>query len=230
MLAQTPLQSVDLQPGSAFFMPGGTWHSTAEQTSESLSLVVAVRAPSYLDVLQNLLAYFAGQAPSWRARTYGAWSTDPSFASAPAQELSRLLEELRARFDELTPPDAFKAWSAHGYAVGTQADYPMHLRFERYIRLPSSSVRFEDDAEPAKLRCMVTSGPTNRPRAQTVLAIEREARPVLDWILSSHAAFSARALCDALPDFDEEEVEALLGWLSRAALIRPVPAPEWDRS
>ncbi|MDF3070014.1 MAG: cupin-like domain protein [Polyangiaceae bacterium] len=230
VLSRTPLQSVALQPGSAFFMPSGTWHSTAEQATESLSLVVAVRAPSHLDVLQNLLGYYAGQAPAWRARPYGAWSSDPSVAAAPTQELSRLIEELRARLTRLSPSDAFKAWSAHGYAVGTQAEYPMHLRFERYIRLPSSSVRFEDDAQLGKVRCVVSSGPTNRPRAQTVLAVEPEARPVLDWILSSHAAFSAQSVCEALPDYDLAEVEALLNWLSRAALIRPLPAPEWDPS
>jgi hypothetical protein len=228
VLARTPLQSVELQPGSAFFMPGGTWHSTAEQASESLSLVVAVRAPSHLDILQNLLAYYAGQAPAWRARTYGGWSSDANVAAAPERELSRLLEELRDRLGQLSPKDAFKAWSAHGYAVGTQSEYPMHLRFERYIRLPNSSLRFEEDAELGKLRCVVTSGPTNRPRAQTVLAVEHEARAVVEWILASHAAFSARSVCEALPDYELEDVEALLGWLARAALIRPLPAPEWD--
>ncbi len=76
--------------------------------------------------------------------------------------------------------DAFKAWLAHGFAVGTQAEYPSTQRFERFVRLPSSSLRFEHDAASGKLRCIVHSGPTNRPQTQTVLAIEPQARPVVD--------------------------------------------------
>ncbi len=36
--------------------------------------------------------------------------------------------------------------------------------------------------------------------------------------------------CEALPDYEPEEVEQLLGWLARGALIRPLPAQEWDES
>jgi hypothetical protein len=225
---QRPFQTVDLQPGSAFFMPSGTWHTTAEQPSDSLSLVVAVRAPSHLEVLQNLLSYYAGQSPAWRARPYGAWARDADAAQPAQQELAKLMADLSQRLQRLPAADAFKAWSAHGFTVGSQSEYASHQRFERFIRLPNSSVRFEDDAALGKLRCVVHSGATNRPQAQTVLAIEHAARPVLDWILATNAAFSVQQLCSALPDYEPEEVEALLGWLARAALIRSLPAPEWD--
>jgi hypothetical protein len=223
-----PFQTLDLQPGSAFFMPSGTWHTTAEQASDSLSLVVAVRAPSRLDVLQNFLHYYASQSPAWRARAYDGWSSEPQVAEPARAELAKLLADLSVRLPRLEVADAFKAWLAHGFAAGTQAEYSSTQRFGRFIRLPNSSLRFEDDAASGKLRCIVYSGPTNRPQAQTVLAIEPQARPVVDWILASHAAFSVSALCEALPDYAAEEVEQLLGWLARAALIRPLPAPEWD--
>ena len=51
------VRSVTLRPGSAFFMPAGTWHTTAEQTEPALSLVVAVRAPSRIELLVNLRRY-----------------------------------------------------------------------------------------------------------------------------------------------------------------------------
>ena len=223
-----PFRSVDLQPGSAFFMPSGTWHTTAEQASESLSLVVAVRAPSHLELLQNLLGYYAGQSPAWRARPYGGWAGDPDLARPAELELKALISDLSERLKQLPVAGAFKAWSAHGYATGTQSEYATSRRFERYIRLPNSSLRFEDDPALGKLRCSVLSGPTNRPQAQTVLGIAHEARPVLDWILQSHAAFTVSALCEALPDYEPAEVEELLSQLARAALIRPLPAPEWD--
>jgi hypothetical protein len=225
---QLPFQTVDLRPGSAFFMPGGTWHTTAEQPSDSLSLVVAVRAPSHLDVLQNLLGYYASQSPAWRARPYGAWASEPDIAGVAETELARLIGDLSERLKRLPAADAFKAWSAHGFAIGAQSEYAINQRFERYIRLPNSSVRFEDDAALGKLRCIVSSGPTNRPQAQTVLGIAHEARPVLDWLLRSHAAFTVDALCEALPDYERVEVDELLAQLARAALIRPLPAPEWN--
>ena len=220
-------RSVDLQPGSAFFMPSGTWHTTAEQPSESLSLVVAVRAPSQLDLLQNLLSYYAGQSSAWRARPYGGWSGEPDVARVVERNLAELVRDLSERLKDVPAADAFKAWSAHGFTLGTQSQYAVNQRFERYIRLPNSSVRFEDDQALGKLRCTVLSGPTNRPQAQTVLGIAHEARPLLDWILRSRAAFTVAALCEALPDYEPAEVEDLLGQLARAALIRPVPAPEW---
>ncbi len=220
-------QSVDLLPGSAFFMPAGTWHTTAEQAGESLSLVVAIRAPSRLDVFQNFLHYYASQSPEWRARGYGGWSSEPAVALEAQAKLASLLDDLSKRLLSLRPDDAFKAWPIHGYTVGTQAEYPAELRFERFIRLPNSSLRFEEDAALGKLRCIVKSGPSNRPQAETVLAIEHHARKVVDWILASHAAFSVEELCAALPEFDGEEVRDLLGYLSQAALIRPLPAPEW---
>jgi hypothetical protein len=225
---KVPFQTVDLHPGSAFFMPAGTWHTTAEQPSDSLSLVVAVRAPSHLDLLQNLLSHYASQSPAWRARPYGGWSREPPIAGAAETELTSLMRDLSQRLARLPATDAFKAWSAHGFAIGTQSEYALSQRFERYIRLPNSSVRFEDDTALGKLRCTVSSGPTNRLQAQTVLGIAHEARPVLDWILQSHAAFTVDALCDALPDYERVEVEELLAQLARAALIRPLLAPEWN--
>jgi hypothetical protein len=226
-LLKKAFETLELEPGSCFFMPSGTWHTTAEQPSDSLSLVVAVRAPSYLDVLLNFVQYYASQTPAWRARPYGAWSRDTEVAAAPQAELSRLASDLSKRLPGLPLSEAFKAWVAHGHVVGIQAEYPSHERFARFIRIPNSSLRFEDDAALGKLRCVVLAGPTNRPPAQTVLGIEHEARPIIDWILASNAAFSVGALCTALPDFEPTEVEELLASLAGAGLIRPLLAPEW---
>jgi hypothetical protein len=220
-------ETAHLEPGSAFFMPGGTWHTTAEQESDSLSLVVAVRAPSRLDLLQNLLSYYAGQAPEWRARAYGGWANDTVESASTREALAAQMLDLAERLRDLPASNAFGAWSSHAYTVGTQAEYPRATRFERFIRLPSSSVRFEDDAALGKLRCIVLSGPTNRPQAQTVLAFHPEARVVVDFVLGTHAAFSVHEIIEKFPDFTRDDLEDLLSWLAHAALIRPLPAPEW---
>jgi hypothetical protein len=229
VLTSRDFETAHLKPGSAFFMPGGTWHTTAEQETDSLSLVVAVRAPSRLDLLQNLLRYYAGQAPEWRARSYGGWPSEGDVETHEQQSLAALMLDLGERLRTLPASDAFGAWTSHAYTVGSQTEYPRRTRFQRFIRLPNSSVRFEDDAALGKLRCIVHSGPTNRPQAQTVLAFHPEARPIVDWVLATHAAFTVNQIADLFTDFTRDDIQDLLAWLAHAALIRPLPAPEWER-
>jgi len=225
---QKNLRTLDLRPGSAFFMPSGTWHTTSDQAGDSLSVVVALRAPSNLDVVLNLVRYYASQSSAWRARSYGGWSASASLADPPQANLARLMADLAERMKALPAGDAFKAWLVHGYTVGSQTQYPATLRCERFIRLPNSSLRYADDPQTGKLRCIVRAGPTNRPQAETVLSINSEARQIVDWVLASQAQFSVAALEAAFTDFSREDLEDLLGWLARAALIRAVPAPDWD--
>jgi hypothetical protein len=79
-----------------------------------------------------------------------------------------------------------------------------------------------------RTKCIVRSGPTDRAQAETVLAISAEVRPVIDWILGTHAAFSVDDLRRQFDDCSRGDLEILLAWLSHAALIRPLPAPEWN--
>jgi hypothetical protein len=55
-----------------------------------------------------------------------------------------------------------------------------------------------------------------------------EAEPILRWILAEGRAFSVDRACERFPDFERAELQALLAQLAYAALIRPLPAPEWD--
>ena len=227
-LAARGFESVTLRPGSAFFMPGGTWHTTAGQREHALSVVVAVRAPSRLEVLLNFVRYYAGQSPAFRARPYGAWSNDADTSRAEHEALAQLGAELGQRLGALQGRDAFDALTAHGFSVGVQSEYPRNARFERYVRLPNSSVRFEDDPTPGKFRCVVLSGPTHRPQARTVLGFNVEVRPVIDWMLRERKAFGIAEVVARFPAFTRDDLFELFGWLSHAALIRPIPVPEWD--
>lgn len=220
------LTTVTLRPGSALFMPAGTWHTTAGQPDQSLSVVVVIRAPSHLALLLNLLRHYAGQSAAWRARGYGGWAAGAA-AAREQQALADLMAELAERLRSLPAADAYKAWISEAFTTGAQGQYPLDLRFARYIRLPNSSVRYAAGAAPAFLTCTVLSGPTDRPQAQTALAINDDVRPVIDWVLGTRAAFSIDEACQAFPDCERDELEALFAWLSHAALIRPVPAPPW---
>ena len=224
------LKSVTLRPGSALFMPAGTWHTTAGQPDESLSMVVVVRAPSRLALLLNLLRHYAGQSPAWRARSYGGWAGGVAAASEH-EALAALMTDLAGRLPALPADDAYKAWSSEAFTTGMQGQYPMDVRFRRYIRLPNSTLRYDTnaagDGTAELLRCTVLSGPTDRPQAQTGLAISEEVRPVIDWVLGTAAAFSVDEACQAFPECERADLEALFAWLSHAALIRPVAPPEW---
>jgi 50S ribosomal protein L16 3-hydroxylase len=223
------LSTATLKPGSAFFMPAGTWHTTAGQESESLSVVVVVRAPSRLAIVLNLLRHYAGQSPEWRARSYGGWAAAGPATNLEQQKVGALMVDLAERLPTLPPRDAYGAWWSEGFTNGTQGQYPLEARFDRYVRLPNSSVRYEGVATSGLATCIVRSGPTDRPQAQTVLAISNEVRPVVDWVLQTHAAFSVDDACRAFDECARGDLETLFAWLSHAALIRPLPAPEWDR-
>lgn len=223
------LSSATLKPGSALFMPAGTWHTTAGQEKESLSVVVVVRAPSRLAIVLNLLRHYAGQSPEWRTRSYGGWAEAGPATHLEHQKLGALMANLAERLPTLPPSDAYGAWWSEGFTNGTQGQYPMEARFERYVRLPNSSVRYGDAATSGLATCIVRSGPTDRPQAETLLAISDDVRPVVDWVLQTHAAFSVDDACRAFDDCTRGDLETLFAWLSHAALIRPLPAPEWDR-
>ena len=138
------------------------------------------------------------------------------------------MADLAERLPTLSPSDAYGAWWSEGFTNGTQGQYPMHARFDRYVRLPNSSVRYEVARTSGLDTCIVRSGPTDRPQAETALAISDEVRPVIDWVLQTQAAFSVEDASRAFDGCAHDDLEKLFAWLSHAALIRPLPAPEWD--
>lgn len=222
--------TVTLEPGSALFMPAGTWHSTADQPGESLSIVVVVRAPTRLAVVSNLLRHYAGQSANWRTPVYAGWA-DGAEAAREQAALRDLITDLGRRLSAhagALAESAPSAWSIDGYATGALSKYPVATRFTRFVRLPNSTLAFEDDPTPGKLRCVVKSGPMHRPQARTVLALNVEARQIVEWILGVSHAFTVDDLYGQFADFARDEIESLLGWLAQAALVRPLAAPEWD--
>jgi hypothetical protein len=187
---------------------------------------VVVRAPSRLTLLLNFLHYYVGQSSEWRTPAYGGF--EGGAENAEQARFEALVRELAKRLLDLPVAEAFRGWSAHAYSVGLSSEYPPALRFARYIRLPNSSAVLEQDEAPGKLRCVILSGPTNRPQARTVLGLNAEARPVIEWVLEGNRAFSVDEAEQRFSDFEREELEVLFAWLSQAALIRPLPAPEWE--
>lgn len=225
-LVDQGLVTIDLKPGSALFLPAGTWHTTAEQTSEALSLAVAIRCPSRLELLLLLLRHYAGQSPDWRTTPYGAWGADPAVLARESEAMQGLMNDLGRRLQRLPAADAYDAYKAHGYMSGATVDYPMPNRFQRYLRLPNASATLQDQPD-GKLTCTVLSGPSHRPQARTVLGLNAEARVIVEWVLGTRRVFSADELSERFGDFPPDDLSDLLGFLSRSGLVRPLLAPEW---
>ena len=222
------LTTASLKPGSAFFMPAGTWHTTADQEGESLSMIVVVRAPSRLSLLMNLLRHYAAQSPEWRARSYGGWAPQGSAMHAEREKLTALMADLAERLPGLPARDAYGAWLSDAFTTGIQTHYPLNARFERYVRLANSSIRYDVSGESGLTTCVVLSGATDRPQVETAFGVTDEVLPVIDWVVQTRAAFSVDEACNVFDDYLRSDLETLFAWLSHAALIRPLPAPEWN--
>lgn len=220
------LEDLTLKPGSALFMPAGTWHTTADQTDDALSVIVVVRAPSRLSLLGNLLRYYAGQSEEFRAPAYGGWSTDAHLREREHANLARLLEDLAGRLRTLPAADAYEAWSLTEFLSGSRA-YPHGAKFSRYVRIPRASVRFEAAPEPERVICVVSSGPATQPATETKLLIAAHARGIVEWISTTHEEFSTEVLGVRFSDYDPTELNQFLSTLAGASLIRPIPTIDW---
>lgn len=219
------LETIELKPGSCFFMPAGTWHRTEQQDETCMSLAMAVRAPSHLDLLINALHFYAGQSDKWRTPAYHLFTGDSAGCATLAQEkraeVAQLITELSHK---LTSIDASMMSNCHLIAQikdGIPSSYQAQLTSETFIRLPNTTVRrerFADNRIRLKLRCALSI-------TDSVLEFENEAEPLFDAIVATTAAFSVSDLCDAHPDFEEEEVAHFCMQLCRAGLLRPISVP-----
>jgi hypothetical protein len=209
-----------LQPGSCLFLPAGTFHRTADQPEAALSLIVAVRPPSRLDLLVAALRHGALASPRWRAPAYGLFSAavdasrTPERAALPA-DLAHLAQQLA----ELTEPDLVRAWLAVSRAKIDSPSAPTGVRFSRYLRIPSTELDWEPPTGDV-ITCAVRPVDAALPsRLQLALL----ARPIVDRVLGSTRAFSAQEMSEEFPEFDEADLHDLLDQLLRVGLLCPLP-------
>lgn len=220
-----------LVPGSCLFMPAGTWHRTERQEQSCLSLIVAVQAPSILDLIQNALPYFAGQKGSYRAPAYGMASRRWGTSGSPhdvthEQALLAATTELADKLKTLDASTVERCWWVARHKDGDVQSYATGQLFQRYIRLPGSKVRFESD--PSK------DGPEQQLRLvvrcahsifDKVVAFHPAARPIVEATLEMKSAFDKQELAARFDEFEEQEVYDLLERLAQVGLLRPLPAP-----
>ncbi len=218
------MEEVHLEPGTVLFVPGGTWHTTAGQTEQTLSVAVIAEVPSRAQLLLNTVAWHLQQSAAGRERAYGAWSDRPDDALEGVRQLARELAERLEGLDLSRAPATWqldRSFSRHDL-------FPTDTAFERYVRLPFAQVetRPSDDGEGLLVR--VVCGRATYIHAETTLLTFLEAQGVVDWICACHRAFAVTELQAAFPDVPLDELHTLLGALGHAQLLRPLPTPRWS--
>lgn len=222
-LSESELVTVTLKPGSCIFFPGGTWHRTEDQREPCLSLTTAVRAPARIDLLLSSLRAYLAQSQEWRAPVYGAVVGVPDPGEVALFE--KLLGELPEQLSKLRFAALRKAHHIAGIETGVPESYPLGEEFDCYVRLPSSICEIRpgaDDSDTIQVSVRAFLIPTS-----SVLEMEREAQPVLEWILKQSRVFSLEELSRAHADFEADDLRALITQLAQVGLLRPATSLLW---
>lgn len=224
-LVESDLVTVTLKPGSCLFLPGGTWHRTEDQNDPCLSLTTAVRAPSRIDLLMTALRAYLAQSELWRAPAYGVVVGDNP-DEGEVRRIEELLEELPAHLSSLNFAGLREAFHVAAIEPGALDAYPLEEPFNHFIRLPSSACDIlSDPKSPDMILCHVRTFllPTT-----SVLQMESEARPVLEWILETRRVFSLEELTGAHEQFEPEDLKAIVTQLAQVGLLRPATSLVWE--
>jgi hypothetical protein len=218
------LDSVQLSPGSCLFMPAGTWHRTEQQEDTCLSLVIALRAPSRLDLLVNSLRFYLGQSPEWRHPSYGLFGNVEHNATPAQVELDALIPTLTRQLKHLNTKTMIRCHLVSQIKDGDPQSYAAELTSEHFIRLPNSSV-YRELSLDGQVRVKVKPALSIR---TSLLEFEEHALSLFESILETHASFTCQELCAAHPDFEVEDIAAFCMQLAQAGLLRPLCVPSWN--
>lgn len=222
-LSDADFETVSLQPGSCVFLPAGTWHRTEDQVEPCLSLSLAVRAASRLDLLMAALTSYLSQSPQWRAPVYGCLHGE--IDESEQTNMSNLLTDLRARLPLVDLPTMRQAHHIARIEPGSIDAFPTAETFGHYIRLPSSSLELTEDADSPELfrvSIRIFAAPT-----PSVLLVDGEARPIIEWIATTRRAFSLAELGSHFEDFHVEDLKALVTQLAQVGFLMPVLDLQW---
>lgn len=86
-----------LEPGATLFVPRGYWHDTLA-LEDSLSLSLAVRAPTWVELFADRVKDELGRSPRWRASAF-----DLRARQSTAEELGRALKHAIAELQATDP-------------------------------------------------------------------------------------------------------------------------------
>lgn len=207
------LETVRLKPGSALFLPAGCFHRTTEQSEVCMSLSIAVRPPSYADLVLGGLRARLLREERFRAPSYGQFGAD-----ADLELLGRTLREASEELTRVEPRALCEIFLERLVQDGDPSAYPNRAHFSQFLRIPSTKVRFET-AGPERTRVLVRL--VHRIE-ENRLEIASVAERIVRKVMGTHQIITKAELLAEFDEFDEEDLETLLDDLARVGLLRPV--------
>jgi len=95
-------EQIDMEPGTALFLPRGTWHATEAVGEESFALVFAINPVTWAQLVATHLVRRLCAEPRWREHVHGIGGERPHLAAARAR-LRELIAALPSALADLDP-------------------------------------------------------------------------------------------------------------------------------
>jgi 50S ribosomal protein L16 3-hydroxylase len=197
---------VAMRPGSALFLPRGTWHRTeASAAGASLSLTLTFTPPTWGDLALRLLA--SANEEAWREPAVGA--RDPRFDARSRERLSATLAALRGRCDAGAGPRTVASILARMDAGPASAGSVFAL-----ARGPVSVTRDGDDRVVSVAGVEVSVDGATAAGVEAALAAGRAA-----------ATFSPEEVARLAPALSLPQARAVVGMLLAVGAVRAAGRP-----
>ena len=199
----------DMKAGSALFLPRGYWHHT-ELDNDSLSVSIALSAPSAADVVLSQLRLLLLQDPGWRALLPGDARSVSRLATLmgqlpqvtrqlSAEEVLRNISPAEQRMASISPRDRFQT--------------APHARLQ-------IEAGFSPMVEPMAWISVAVLDTPHADYAVRRLQVPRDAVPVFSWIAERAKPFHARDLSASFPSLPFARHQQILQVALDTGLIR----------
>lgn len=198
-----PIEEVHLEPGSALYLPRGTWHAT-DAAAHSLSLTFGFFPPSHLEVLLDGLAHRLMAREAWRRPVGALWGDGPQLEGSK-RRMATLLTELA---------EDLASWDAEELLLrfnqGTEPAGPAGRRLER-----QAGARLD----------AVTANGTFKAVIEGVgdeileVEVEEEMVPMLRWLAAAPPSLTLQEANAACPTVAPDLVAGFLDFLEQVGYL-----------
>jgi hypothetical protein len=214
--ARVGFATVEMAPGSVLFIPRGTWHHTESQ-GESVSVSIALGAPSAAECVLEQLRMLMLQDPAWRRPLYGGWGGGAMREDAKSQA-ARLLAALPGLTRALGVEDLMASLVPRAQRL---TDLTPTSRFQK---TPHSRIVLSPPSAPKAYSYEVLSlylcDPVYGERMTMRLEVAPDVAAVFRWLAESRKPFAVRELASNFPALPFAEHRRILQTAVTAGLLK----------
>ncbi len=200
--AAPALERIEMRPGSVLFVPRGVWHCTQEvgKHEPSVTLLLKLSPPSFVEVLITALFGQLGERPEWRAPCVGLFRPG-ELRSEAVDAFKELATRLQLDPEELllnhfmrdrAPPDLLVFHRAHGATLGIERAAPGAAQTLLRMKTPAGTGELDIDVALV---------------------------PLCRWIAATPHRFNYADVCAHAGGASEADVRSLMGALEEAGFL-----------